>query len=62
MPGAVAALERHGDYAFASVDVGSDRIVMRFDENQPVVGDVVEIWTRRFHLFTTTGRAIAHIG
>ncbi len=62
MPGAVAALERHGDYAFAGVDVGSDQIVMRFDEDQPVVGDVVEIWTRRFHLFTSTGRAIAHIG
>ena len=62
MRGAVAALQRHGDYAFATVDLGSDQIVMRFDEDQPAVGDELEIWTRRFHLFTSTGRAIAHIG
>jgi hypothetical protein len=35
---------------------------MRFDEDQPVVGDEIEIWTRRFHLFESTGRAVAHIG
>ena len=60
--GAVAALERHGAHSFADVDLGSDRIVMRFDEDEPAVGDVVEIWTRRFHLFGSTGRATAHIG
>ena len=59
--GVVAAVERHGAHSFADVDLGSDRIVMRFDEDQPAVGDEVEIWTRRFHLFGSTGRAIAHI-
>ena len=62
MRGTVAALERHGDHAFANVDIGTDRIVMRFDEDQPAVGDHVEIWTRRFHVFAPTGRAVAHIG
>ena len=60
--GFVAALERHGDYSFAIVDLGSDQIVMRFDEDQPALGDELEIWTRRFHLFGSTGRAIAHMG
>jgi ABC-type sugar transport system ATPase subunit len=62
MRGAVTALERHGDRAFAHVDIGTDQIVMRFDEDQPAVGEHVEIWTRRFHLFAPTGRAVAHVG
>ena len=62
MYGVVAALERHGAHSFADVDLGSDKIVMRFDEEEPVIGGAVEIWTRRFHLFGSTGRAIAHIG
>jgi ABC-type sugar transport system ATPase subunit len=62
MLGTVTALERHGDYAYAQVDIGSDQIVMRFDEDQPVAGDALEIWARRFHLFGSNGRAIAHVG
>jgi ABC-type sugar transport system ATPase subunit len=62
MLGMVTALERHGDYAYAQVDIGSDQIVMRFDEDQPAVGEELEIWTRRFHVFGSTGRAMAHVG
>jgi len=62
MHGVVAALERHGAHSFANIDLGSDQIVMRFDENEPGIGDEVEVWTRRFHLFGSTGRAIAHVG
>ncbi len=61
MRGVVGALERHGAHSFADVDLGSDKIVMRFNEDDPSIGDEVEIWTRRFHLFGSTGRAIAHI-
>jgi len=62
MQGVVAAFERHGAHGFAEIDLGSDTIVMRFDEDEPNIGGVVELWTRRFHLFGSTGRAIAHIG
>ena len=62
MHGVVEACERHGDHTFATVNLGSDRITMRFDEEQPAVGHTVEIWTRRFHLFGSTGRTIAHVG
>ena len=58
----VTALERHGDYAYAQVDIGSDQIVMRFEEDQPALGDELEIWTRRFHVFGSNGRALAHVG
>jgi ABC-type sugar transport system ATPase subunit len=62
MQGFVSAVQRHGDRAFATLDLGSDEIVMRFDDDQPALGDELEIWTRRFHLFGSSGRAIAHIG
>ncbi len=58
--GVVASVEHHGDFAFAGVDLGPDRITMRFDD-VPAVGDTIEIWTRRFHLFGASGRAVAHI-
>ena len=60
LPGTVASVENHGDFAFAEIDLGSDRITMRFDEI-PAVGDTIEVWTHRFHLFNSSGRAIAHI-
>lgn len=60
LPGVVASVEHHGDFAFAEVDLGPNRVTMRFDD-VPTVGDTVEIWTRRFHLFGASGRAIAHI-
>jgi multiple sugar transport system ATP-binding protein len=62
LPGTVQALERHGDFGFATVDLESDQIVMRVHEDQPAVGDKVELWTRRYHIFGPTGRAVAHIG
>jgi hypothetical protein len=27
----------------------------------PTVGESVEIWTRRFHVFDDSGRAVAHV-
>ena len=60
LSGTVASVEHHGDFAFAEVDLGSDRVTMRF-EDAPSIGDAVEVWTRRFHLFDQMGRAIAHV-
>jgi ABC-type sugar transport system ATPase subunit len=58
--GRVACAEHHGDFGLAEVDLGSDRVTMRFDD-APSTGELIEVWTRRFHLFDQTGRAIAHI-
>ena len=60
LSGTVASVEHHGDFAFAEVQLGSDQVTMRFD-TAPTIGDVVEVWTRRFHLFGPSGRAISHI-
>jgi hypothetical protein len=34
---------------------------MRVDAGGLMVGDPVEIWTRRFHVFDRSGRAVAHV-
>jgi multiple sugar transport system ATP-binding protein len=59
--GIVASVERHGDHAFAEIDLCGDQTVMRFDGECPAVGDAVEIWPRRYHLFDSAGRTVAHI-
>ncbi len=61
LPGVVTSIQNHGDHIFAEVDVGSDPIVMRFDNERPTAGDTFEIWPHRFHLFDPSGRAVAHI-
>jgi ABC-type sugar transport system ATPase subunit len=59
--GVVAAIEYHGDHGFATVDLGGDEITMRVVAGGPTVGESVEIWTRRFHVFDRSGRAVAHV-
>lgn len=61
LSGTVASVENYGDFAFAEIDLGSDRVTMRFDEI-PIVGDSIEAWTHKYHLFGSSGRAIAHVG
>ena len=60
--GVVAVVEDHGDHGFATVDLGGDEITMRVAAGGPTVGEPVEIWTRRFHVFDSSGRAVAHVG
>jgi multiple sugar transport system ATP-binding protein len=59
--GVVAAVENYGDLGFATVDLGGDEITMRVTAGGPTVGESVEIWTRRFHVFDRSGRAVAHV-
>ena len=60
--GVVAAIENHGDHLFATVDLSGDEIIMRSTVGGTRVGDRVEVWTRRFHVFDHAGHAIAHVG
>jgi multiple sugar transport system ATP-binding protein len=59
--GVVGGIENHGDQGFATVDLGGDEITMRVTAGGPTVGESVEIWTRRFHVFDDSGRAVAHV-
>lgn len=61
LPGMVSSIEYSGDHRYATVELGNDRVVMHCADDRPVVGDEIEIWPRRFHLFEPSGRAIAHI-
>ena len=61
LSGIVVSVENHGAHMFADIDIGGDLAVMRFTDDWPTVGDAVEIWPRRYHLFDSQGRAIAHI-
>lgn len=60
--GLVTTIQHHGDHGFATVDLGGDEITMRVAVGDATVGEFVEIWTRRFHVFDHTGRAVAHVG
>jgi ABC-type sugar transport system ATPase subunit len=62
LAGAVTAIEHHGDHAFATIALTANEVSMRFDDEIPGAGEHVEIWPRRFHLFDTSGRSIAHVG
>ena len=59
--GAVVAVENHGDHGFATVDLGGDEITVRVAAGGPTVGESVEIWTRRYHIFDRSGHAAAHV-
>jgi multiple sugar transport system ATP-binding protein len=59
--GVVTAVEDHGDHGFATVDLGGVEITMRVPAGGPTDGEPVEIWTRRFHVFDSSGRAVAHV-
>lgn len=60
--GVVTAIENHGDHGFAIVDLDGNEITMRVGAGGATVGELVEIWTRRFHIFDRSGRAVAHVG
>ncbi len=60
--GVVTAIENHGDHGFATVDLSGDEITMRVAAGGATVGELVEIWTRRFHVFDRSGRAVEHVG
>jgi len=59
--GAITAVEQHGDHGFATVDLGGDEITMRVAAEGPTIGDPVEIWTHRYHVFDRSGHAVAHV-
>ncbi|MEN8114701.1 MAG: ABC transporter ATP-binding protein [Actinomycetota bacterium] len=59
--GEVVFVENHGDHGFATIDVAGEDVTMRVGPDGPRVGDDVEIWTRRFHVFDSRGRAVAHV-
>jgi ABC-type sugar transport system ATPase subunit len=59
--GVVMAIEDLGDHRYATVDLQGDDIIMRVTPDGPSVGELVEIWTHRFHIFGPSGRAIAHV-
>ena len=61
IPVTVTTIEEHGDHRFATVDLGTDSVVVHFTDTNPTIGSSIEIWTRRFHLFDGYGRAFAHI-
>lgn len=58
---AVTAIEDHGDFGYATVDLQGDAIIMRVEPDGLTVGGMVQIWTHRFHVFDPAGRAIAHV-
>jgi ABC-type sugar transport system ATPase subunit len=62
LPGVVTAVENHGDHGFATVDLCGDEITIRVSTPFPKVGEPIEIWTHRFHLFDPSGRSVAHVG
>jgi len=62
LSGEVTFVENHGDHGYASVALGEGEITMRVELDGPKPGDIIEIWTRRFHVFDRDGRAVAHIG
>ncbi|MEN8238862.1 MAG: ABC transporter ATP-binding protein [Actinomycetota bacterium] len=59
--GVVTFVENHGDHALATVNLSGDEVTMSVDAQGPSVGDAIEIWTRRFHVFGRSGSAIAHV-
>jgi len=62
LQGVVTAIENHGGYVLATIDLAGESVVARFDDPRPQPGDRIEIWTRRFHLFDPSGAAVAHVG
>ena len=61
LPGRVERTENHGDHWYVTVDLAGTDIVMRSDTVPPAVGERIEVWTRRYHLFDRNGRRIASI-
>jgi ABC-type sugar transport system ATPase subunit len=60
--GIVGTFENQGDHGYVQVDLSGDEVTVRVNIGDPRVGDTVELWTRRFHIFDTSGRAICHVG
>ena len=61
LSGVVRSTEFQGDRVMASVDLSGDIVVARFEGLIPSVGESIQMWTRRFHLFLPNGRSIARI-
>nr|MDJ0790989.1 ABC transporter ATP-binding protein [Acidimicrobiia bacterium] len=61
LSGVVRSAEFQGDRVMASVDLSGDVVIARFDGLIPSVGESIQMWTRRFHLFLPNGRSIARI-
>lgn len=59
--GVVTAIENHGDHAFATVDLSGDEITVSVAAGRTHVGESLEIWTRRFHVFDRSGHALTHV-
>lgn len=59
--GVVTTFESHGDHGFAAVDLCGDQVTLRTKGENVAPGDRVELWTRHFHVFDRSGRALAHI-
>jgi ABC-type sugar transport system ATPase subunit len=62
LPVRVDRIEHHGDHAYVAADLAGTEITLRVDEHPPRVGDRIEVWTRRYHLFDRSGRRVASIG
>jgi len=56
--GTVQSLEDLGDHVFAIVDLSGDPVTVRFDADRPRVGDTIQVWTKRPHLFDSSGHAL----
>jgi len=58
LAGTVQSIEEHGDVGYGVVDLCGDAVNVRFEEDRPGVGDPIQLWARRPHLFDRTGRAL----
>ncbi len=43
------------------VDLAGQTVLVRSDEPVAALGEAVQLWTRRFHVFRSNGRTIARI-
>jgi ABC-type sugar transport system ATPase subunit len=57
----VVSIEHHGDHGFIHVDLAGDPAIVRTDGAYPSVGDTIELWTRRFHVFDQKGTRLVSV-
>ena len=57
----VVSVEHHGDHGFVHVDLAGDPAIVRTRDGYPSVGDTVELWTRRFHVFGPNRTRLASV-
>lgn len=58
LAGTVTSVEELGDRAYVMVDLAGDQVTVQVEEARPMVGETIEIWTRRPHLFSASGHAL----